>query len=135
MPYANTQKNEPVVFKVYEGTHAEALYAAETGVYLKVRSQANEYITKHFACFSFEGKQKFVIVLEYAAGGSLLDFLQNTPLPVEPDDFHLLWGRLSKLLDALEVLHYIYSSDRQPQWLLAGWVEIMTLIKTIINHS
>ncbi|KIL87932.1 hypothetical protein FAVG1_08814 [Fusarium avenaceum] len=113
-------ENEPVVFKVYEGTHAEDFYKAETNVYLKLRSKADNYITKHFASFSFQGKPKFVIVLEYAAGGSLLDFLQNTPLPVEPDDFHLLWDHLSKLLDALEVLHDSYRSDRQSQWLHAG---------------
>lgn len=63
---ANSQKNEPVVFKVFEGTDADDLYTAETNVYSKLRSKDFKQITKNFACFSFQGKQKSIMVLEYA---------------------------------------------------------------------
>ncbi|KAH7004105.1 kinase-like domain-containing protein [Fusarium venenatum] len=115
-----TPQDEPVVFKVYEGTHAHDLYEAETNVYLKLHAKGAKYITKHFACFSFQGKQKSIIVLEYAAGGSLLDFFRNAPQPVTPEDFSLLWGRLFKLLDALEVLHDLYRPEEPSRWFLAS---------------
>ncbi|KAM0494684.1 hypothetical protein ACHAP8_008554 [Fusarium lateritium] len=114
------KKNEPVVFKIFEGTDADHLYTAETNVYSKLHSKGAKYITKHFACFSFKGKQKSIIVLQYAAGGSLLDFLRVTAQPVSPDDFYLLWSRLLKLLDALEILHNLYRPDGPSHWCLAS---------------
>ncbi|EWG35899.1 serine/threonine protein kinase [Fusarium verticillioides 7600] len=113
-------EDQPVVFKVYEGTGAEDLYNAETDVYLKLRTKNNKYITKHLASFSFQGERKYVIVLEYAAGGSLKDFFKNTPIPARPNEFRLLWSRLLKLLDALHVLHDLYRPDGAPVWFLAG---------------
>ncbi|PNP85086.1 hypothetical protein FNYG_01611 [Fusarium nygamai] len=113
-------EEHPVVFKVYEGTGTEDLYKAETDVYLKLRTKYNKYITQHLASFSFHGKGKHIIVLEYAAGGSLLDFFRNTSPPVSPNEFRLLWSRLLKLLDALHVLHDLYRPDGAAVWFLAG---------------
>ncbi|KAF5983768.1 serine threonine kinase [Fusarium coicis] len=113
-------EDQPVVFKVYEGAGTEDLYKAETDVYLKLRRKNNKYITKHLASFSFQGKKKYIIVLEYAAGGSLKDFFQNTLPPVSPNEFRLLWSRLLHLLDALNVLHDLYRPDGAPVWFLAG---------------
>ncbi|KAI3575843.1 kinase-like domain-containing protein [Fusarium oxysporum f. sp. albedinis] len=113
-------EDQPVVFKVYEGAGTEDLYKAETDVYLKLRTRNNKYITQHLASFSFQGKRKHIIVLEYAAGGSLRDFFKNTPPPVSPNEFRLLWSRLLKLLDALHVLHDLYRPDGAPIWFLAG---------------
>ncbi|KAF5633819.1 serine threonine kinase [Fusarium tjaetaba] len=113
-------EDQPVVFKVYEGAGTEDLYKAETDVYLKLRRKNNKYITKHLASFSFQGKRKYIIVLEYAAGGSLKDFFQNTLPPVSPNEFRLLWSRLLHLLDALNVLHDLYRPDGAPVWFLAG---------------
>lgn len=112
--------DQPVVFKVYEGAGTEELYKAETDVDLKLRRKNNKYITQHLASFSFQGKRKHIIVLEYAAGGSLKDFFKNTPPPVSPKEFRLLWSRLLKLLDALHVLHDLYRPDGAPIWFLAG---------------
>ncbi|KAI1061174.1 hypothetical protein LB506_011616 [Fusarium annulatum] len=115
-----TSENQPVVFKVYEGAGTEDLYKAETDVYLKLRAKYNKYITQHLASFSFLGKRRHIIVLEYAAGGSLKDFFKNTPIPASPNEFRLLWSRLLKLLDALHVLHDLYRPDGAPNWFLAG---------------
>ncbi|KAF5686286.1 serine threonine kinase [Fusarium circinatum] len=115
-----TSADQPVVFKVYEGVGTEDLYKAETDVYLKLRTKYNKYITQHLASFSFQGRSKHIIVLEYAAGGSLKDFFKNTPIPASPNEFRLLWRRLLKLLDALHVLHDLYRPDGAPVWFLAG---------------
>ena len=113
-------KNKPVVFKIFEGSDAERLFNDETNVHLRLRSKHSEYITKHFGSFSFEGKHKCIIVLEYAAGGSLQDFLRETDIPVTPDEYRMLWGRLLKLLNGLSVLHDLHTPDGATDWFLAG---------------
>ncbi|KAF4982069.1 hypothetical protein FDECE_17584 [Fusarium decemcellulare] len=93
----------PIVFKVYEGPGGKDLYAAEANVYSALPAQNS--ITKYFGSFSYEETDKRIIMLEYAAGGSLLDFLRNTGPPVTPDHFFMLWERLLGLLDGIYALH------------------------------
>ncbi|KAF4962252.1 hypothetical protein FSARC_9641 [Fusarium sarcochroum] len=113
-------KDEPVVFKVYQGISGEELYKDEANIYNMLHSSNNSYITKHFASFEFPAKQRYIIVLEYAAGGSLLDFFRTTSLPVTPDDFGLLWGRMINLLDALHALNDAHRPTELLPWPLAG---------------
>jgi serine/threonine protein kinase len=117
---ADLEKGQPVVFKVFEGPDAKELFKVETNVHLRLRTKHSQYITRHFGSFSFKGKHKFIIVLEYAAGGSLQDFLRTTEPPVAPEDIQLLWSRLLKLLDGLHVLHELYRPDGASSWFLAG---------------
>ncbi|RFN47668.1 serine/threonine protein kinase [Fusarium flagelliforme] len=117
-PEAN--RSQPVVFKISEGSGAEELFKAETKVHLRLRTKSNPYITQHFGSFSFQGKHKYIIVLEYAAGGSLQDFLRTTDLPVTPEDIRLLWSRLLKLLYGLHALHDLHRPDGASDWFLAG---------------
>ncbi|KAF9773689.1 hypothetical protein IL306_008448 [Fusarium sp. DS 682] len=115
-----TPESEPVVFKVYESAGAENLYKAENDAYLKLHAKNNKHITKYLGFLSFKGKKKSIIVMEYAAGGSLHDFLHHTPPPISPHEFRLLWTRLLKLLDGLQALHDLYRPDGAPNWFLAG---------------
>ena len=110
------------MFKIFEGSDAEEFFKAETKVHLRLRTKHSQCITKHFGSFSFEGKHKCIIILEYAAGGSLQDFLQETDIPVTPEDLRLIWSRLLKLLDGLLVLHDLHRPDGATDWFLAGWV-------------
>ncbi|KAH7194971.1 kinase-like domain-containing protein [Fusarium oxysporum] len=98
---SNTAKGEYVVFKVYEGHDGEVCYNAETDVYMKLHNYSSNCIVKHIASFEFREIMKLVIILEYAEGGSLLDYLRTTRLPVRPEDFYSLWEGLFELLDAL----------------------------------
>ncbi|SCO78686.1 uncharacterized protein FRV6_02899 [Fusarium oxysporum] len=110
-----------VVFKIYEGARAQRLYKAEAEAYSQLLRSNNEgYITKHFASFSFEGIEKSIIVLEYAEGGSLLDFLRSTNIPFTLSEFCLLWSRLLNLFDALHALNDIYRPTASPHWSLSG---------------
>ncbi|KAF5690645.1 serine threonine kinase [Fusarium denticulatum] len=85
-----------VVFKIYEGASAQRLYKAEAEAYNQLLRSNNEgYITKHFASFSFDDIDKSIIVLEYAEGGSLLNFLQSTNIPFTLDEYCLLWSATS----------------------------------------
>ncbi|KAJ4125752.1 hypothetical protein NW765_001526 [Fusarium oxysporum] len=110
-----------VVFKIYEGARAQRLYKAEAEAYSQLLRSNNEgYITKHFASFSFEGIEKSIVVLEYAEGGSLLDFLRSTNIPFTLSEFCLLWSRLLNLFDALHTLNDIYRPTASPHWSLSG---------------
>ncbi|KAI1031120.1 hypothetical protein LB504_000076 [Fusarium proliferatum] len=100
-----------VVFKVYEGIDSEERYNSETAVYGNLHDKPNDCIVKHIASFKFQRVHKFVIALEYAAHGSLLDYMQKNPQPVTPDDFAVFWGRMFNLLDALHILSDIYKQN------------------------
>ncbi|RSL72950.1 hypothetical protein CEP53_000901, partial [Fusarium sp. AF-6] len=92
-----------VVFKIYQGPDMEPLYKAEADVYSKLsgmkRTQKN--ITKHYGSFSFEETETRVIILEYAAKGSLLDFFNTVPPPVTPEESLMFWREIMKLVEAL----------------------------------
>ncbi|KAF4946483.1 hypothetical protein FGADI_11121 [Fusarium gaditjirri] len=109
-----------VVFKVYEGINAEKHYNSETAIYDKLYDQPNDCIVKHIASFKFQHNHKFVIALEYAANGSLLDYMRKTPQPVTPEDFALLWSRMFKLLDALHILSDVYRQNHYLHGSLTG---------------
>ncbi|KAL9574011.1 hypothetical protein ACKAV7_001787 [Fusarium commune] len=109
-----------VVFKVYEGINAEERYNSETAIYDKLHDQPNDCIVKHIASFKFQHNHKFVIALEYAANGSLLDYMQKTPQPVTPEDFALFWSRMFKLLDALHILSDVYKQNHYSHGSLTG---------------
>ncbi|KAF5549962.1 serine threonine kinase [Fusarium napiforme] len=80
-------KASTVVFKTYKGARSQRLYESEAEAYSQLLRSNNEgYITKHFASFSFEDIDKSIIVLEYAEGGSLLDFLKSTNIPSTLDE-------------------------------------------------
>ncbi|KAF4340252.1 serine threonine kinase [Fusarium beomiforme] len=117
-------KPATVVFKIYEGTRAQRLFKVEADAYGQLLRSNNEgYITKHFASFSFQGIDKSIIVLEYAEGGSLLDFLRQTNPPVKSSEFCLLWSRLLNLFDSLHILNEIYRPppfSSSSHWSLTG---------------
>lgn len=77
----------------------EKLYRAEANVYARLsqKSAAQETITKHYGSFSFEQTDTRIIVMEYAANGSLLDFFRDTSPPVAPEEFKLLWRAMLAL--------------------------------------
>ncbi|KAM0425860.1 hypothetical protein ACHAPT_008798 [Fusarium lateritium] len=106
-------KDTPMVFKVFKGQEMRNLYRAEADVYSRLsdKNKAHKHIARHYGSFSFEETDTRIIILEYAPQGSLLDFFKNTPLPVTPSDFEMLWKALLKLLTGLYAIHYL---DRPP---------------------
>ncbi|KAF9773688.1 hypothetical protein IL306_008447 [Fusarium sp. DS 682] len=116
-------KVDHVVFKVYQGHDGEVRYNAETDVYMKLHKHPHDCIVKHVASFEFQAISKFVIILEYAESGSLLDYLETTPLPVTPEELYSLWEGLFELLDALYLLSNIYRQNRNEPKTLAGYIQ------------
>ncbi|KAG5812755.1 hypothetical protein H9Q74_004112 [Fusarium xylarioides] len=112
-------KGQLVVFKEYEGINAENRYNSETAIYDKL-GKSNDCIVKHIASFEFQHNHKFIIALEYASHGSLLDYMRKVPQPVTPGDFALFWSRMFNLLDALHILSDIYKQNHYSHRTLTG---------------
>lgn len=81
----------------------KSLYKAEADVYSKLSDmpKTQKNITKHYGSFSFEETDTRVIILEYAAQGSLLDFFSHTEPPATPEESLMFWRELLKLVPAL----------------------------------
>lgn len=56
---------------------------------------------------SFIQGENFTIILEYADGGSLLDFYKTTQPPKEWDDLQSFWVAMFRLLESLAVIHNV----------------------------
>lgn len=78
---------------------------AESQMYSLLAGSGENSITSFYGAFSYEETQKRFLVLEYAKGGSLLDYFRNVSPPVLPGEFEMLWRRLLDLLDGLHTLH------------------------------
>lgn len=87
---------------------------------MRLDKLSNDCIAKDIASFCFRGTHKFIIVLEYAEGGSLTDYLQRSLTPVTPEETALLWEQLFNLIDALYLLSSIYQQAPMQQQTLVG---------------
>lgn len=94
-----------MVFKMFEGDSCERLYNAELDIYRRIVDTGNNSITTCYGCFSYEETRRRIIILEFARGGSLLDFLGTTRQPATPAESQKLWEQLLDLLDGLHTLH------------------------------
>ncbi|KAM5360453.1 hypothetical protein ACJZ2D_013731 [Fusarium nematophilum] len=127
-----TEQDGRAALKVYESDSAEGLYNAEAYTYAML-SNRFENITRLYGSFSFKGTQSRMLVLEYAPGGSLVDFFQNTQPPVTPEDFNLLWDRLLELTDGLHALHNLSAPELSSSGSIVGWV-LFGEVPSAINH-
>lgn len=99
---------------------ARDIYNSETGVYPIIDPAAyGQYIVKCHG--SFEQENKCIIILEYAPGGSLLDFLERTRLP-NHDEVKTLWAELFELFNALLMIHDIDLPDDCSNIVLLAYV-------------
>lgn len=79
------------------------LYRTEASVYrmLSEHPAAQECITKYYGSFSFEQTDTRIIVMEYAANGSLLDFFRDTSPPITPEESELFWRAMLALSEGV----------------------------------
>jgi hypothetical protein len=81
------------------------MYTTETNIYSKLRLGADSAIVKTYAGFSFPESQRCIAVLEYANGGSLIEFFRSKSPPLSNDNIVLLWEKLMKLTEAIDMIH------------------------------
>ncbi|KAF4448819.1 serine/threonine protein kinase [Fusarium austroafricanum] len=114
--------DENLVFKVLEGTGAQGLCIDEADSYSLLHRSGNEqYVTKYFSSFSFNGIEKSVIVSEYAKGGSLLDMFQTTNVPNTLVERCSLWKGLFSLLEGLDALHDMRKASSSTNEPISRW--------------
>ncbi|SCO09502.1 uncharacterized protein FFB20_13313 [Fusarium fujikuroi] len=106
--------DDTVVFKVYQGTRGQHLYTTETNFYsqLRFRFHANSAIRRAFASFSFPESERCIAVVEYANGGSLIDFFHTESPPSSNENVLLLWESVLRLTEALYVLRGVGQRDK-----------------------
>ncbi|KAH7254888.1 kinase-like domain-containing protein, partial [Fusarium solani] len=107
-PECNTMTHDTtLVFKIFKGPEMKSQYKAEAELYarLPANPKIESLISKHYGSFSWEENDTRIIILEYAAMGSLLDFFRNTLPPVTTEEFEMLWRELLKLVSGLHVIH------------------------------
>ncbi len=106
-----------MVFKVYQTDEAEDLFNNEADAYARLPGEAWCYITQCYGTFIQNGKR--TVILEYAEGGTLLDFFQRDKIPNTNDELLQFWSHLIELLHALHVIHGMQPQDNS-EWILSG---------------
>ncbi|KAH6869673.1 kinase-like domain-containing protein [Thelonectria olida] len=99
----------PVVFKIYHDEETKNQFDTEANTYTDLPKTHPEYITACYGSFIQNGKS--TIILEYAPGGTLLDFCTSTNPPGDIQETEKFWVALFKLLHALHFIHNIFSND------------------------
>ncbi|KAH7175264.1 kinase-like domain-containing protein [Dactylonectria macrodidyma] len=91
-----------VVFKIYQRSAKDA-FISEANAYATFPETYGENIVQCHGTFKQE--EKYIIILEYAPRGSLLDFFETTRRLPTTDELRILWTELFKLLGALYMIH------------------------------
>ncbi|UZP34395.1 hypothetical protein NXS19_002211 [Fusarium pseudograminearum] len=102
--YSEFEQQE-VVFKIYKEPGNIQLYNRETDVYTRLRAFPEIAITECYGSFGYPGTDTWIIILEYTEIGSLLKFFEKCKTPVRPEEYTMLWERLTDLLNGLYLLH------------------------------
>lgn len=104
-----------MVFKIYNDEGSKQTYEDESDIYsaLSRYPDFSESITRFYGSLSFDGTQQRIMILEFAPGGSLEDFFDNTDIPVTPTEYGLLWSRLFRLFDGLHLIHNLWVPEGQ----------------------
>jgi serine/threonine protein kinase len=76
------------------------------------------YIVRYLG--SFEQNRKFTVILEYAEGGSLLDFFKKNQTPTDKDQLVKFWTNILDLLLGLNCIHEMSKPDGVVEWVLEG---------------
>ncbi|KAH6894586.1 kinase-like domain-containing protein [Thelonectria olida] len=106
-----------VVFKVYQTEQARDLFTTEADAYSIFADEHGEHVAQCFGSFEQNGKR--TIILEWAPGGTLLDFFSRTRLPNDRQDLEKLWTALSQLLQGLYFINGMSPKDKPPTWVLS----------------
>lgn len=107
-----------MVFKVYQTEEARDLFSNEADAYTTLFAPSFDYIVRYLG--SFEQNGKFTVILEYAEGGSLLDFLKKGYNPIDNEELVKFWTRMFELLWGLHCIHEISKPDGATDWILEG---------------
>lgn len=113
---------------MYQTAEGDNLFRDEADAYSRFAKKHGNYISQCFGTFQQNGKR--TIVLEWAPGGTLLDFLSRTLPPQSEEQVKKLWTRLSQLLHGLAFIHGMSPTDEASKPYLLTYVSFTCEIKT-----
>lgn len=88
---------------------SEVSFNSEVEAFLKLPfKHGSQYVVKYYG--SFIQGDTYTIILEYADGGSLLEFYRRERPPKTWDDLRKFWDSMFRLLEALAVIHNVRPS-------------------------
>ncbi|KAK4213566.1 kinase-like domain-containing protein [Rhypophila decipiens] len=107
----------PEIFalKVFNSDQKQA-FEDETNALAALAKVPSDHMVRYYG--SFIQGDTYNILLEYADGGTLSDFLKETAPPVRQEDIASCWESIFGLVSALEKVHNI--SNRNANWSLKG---------------
>ncbi|KAK0651080.1 hypothetical protein B0T16DRAFT_403139 [Cercophora newfieldiana] len=96
-----------VVLKEYRKTGPESeafdMFENEVDIYANLSDNDFTHIVRYYG--SFVQNDRFTMILEYASGGTLLEYFKNTPHPSTSSERKNFWMAFFELLAALERIH------------------------------
>jgi serine/threonine protein kinase len=104
-----------IVLKEFDHTEIDHSFKNEEETYINLKNKVppkvyEEQFLNYYGSFKRAGRA--FIMLEYADGGSLLDFFNRNQLPLDRQELYGLWWSLSSLLFGLEHIHGLNQHHR-----------------------
>lgn len=103
---------------------ARKLYKREVEAYETIRRSLDGRNENSIVGFygSFEHREAFHVILEYANSGTLQEYLNTIPPPMKTEDILSFWENFLTLTRALEGLHTTIYYEGGPNIIEKGWV-------------
>ena len=98
--YCNT-----FALKTYRTEDARKYYETESDAFKRLRY--NNRPPQNIIAFygGFEREDTYNIILEFADGGNLDEFIKRTPPPINPNELSIFWDKFFNILHGLAVIH------------------------------
>lgn len=95
------------MLKTYRGDDAKEQYTAERDAFMRLRydGKPSPFVIAYYG--SFIDRDTYNIILEYADGGNLEDFMKRTPEPSTTEDMIAYWDRFCGITHGLAHIHGI----------------------------
>lgn len=110
------------VLKTYRGRDAKEQHDAEREAFIRLRynQEPSPFIIAYYG--SFYDHDTYSIILEYADGGNLDDFMRRTPEPPNREDMIEYWDRFCRITHGLAHIHGLQGSEIPGTSVLLGYV-------------
>ena len=103
------------VLKTYNTEDAEHYYSSEITAFRHLMG-SNDFVDNMITFYgSWRQNGTYNILLEYADGGTLLDYFKHVPPPTSEEDIQLFWGNLLRVLEALQLIHSLSVVQGRPR--------------------
>ncbi|ETS83979.1 hypothetical protein PFICI_05855 [Pestalotiopsis fici W106-1] len=107
-----------LALKEYELKYAEERYQTEVDALTMLRQSPSENLITFYGSFRKDGHG--FIILDFADGGDLKAFFQETPPPMTAEDTRVFWKSLIMSLQGLDRIHQLMSVDSHMKSIIQG---------------